>query len=188
MFLTPLKNSIINTNKIPTNENRKLIYQRVDNTITLSLKSTDNASNWAASVSKTLTGRPNSKTKKVVKNQKIAGYTTSPEGAHDNVEFKITAAFTAGGGKSTVTVNKAPPKYLSQARSKDFIVSYDSQEATADPSDGKEMYIANNVSVSSLSATYSSTTLTVTGRLSVSRFGSTSETFYIDIDNFVTLS
>ena len=50
------------------------------------------------------------------------------------------------------------------------------------------MYVTNKVSISSTTATYSSNTLTVTGRMSVEQFGSTSETFYIDIDNFVTLS
>ena len=50
------------------------------------------------------------------------------------------------------------------------------------------MYVTNKVGISSTSASYSTNTLTVTGKISVEQFGSTSETFYIDIDNFVTLS
>jgi len=187
MFVTPLKNSKINLNRVPTVNNRKFINQRVNNTVTLSLSSTDNSSNWGSFTTKTLTGKPHSIPKAKVKSQKSVGYKTVPQGAHVNVEFSITAAFSSGGGKSSVTVD-GPPAYLSAPRIEDTIVSYDTEKATNKEDDGKEMYVTNKVSISSTTATYSSNTLTVTGRMSVEQFGSTSETFYIDIDNFVTLS
>ena len=187
MFVTPLKNSKINLNRVPTVNNRKFINQRVNNTVTLSLSSTDNSSNWGSFTTKTLTGKPHSIPKAKVKSQKSVGYKTVPQGAHVNVEFSITATFSSGGGKSSVTVD-GPPAYLSAPRIEDTIVSYDTEKATNKEDDGKEMYVTNKVSISSTTATYSSNTLTVTGRISVEQFGSTSETFYIDIDNFVTLS
>tara|TARA_Y100000287_G_scaffold146376_1_gene121254 strand:+ start:77 stop:304 length:228 start_codon:yes stop_codon:yes gene_type:complete len=72
---------------------------------------------------------------------------------------------------------------LSTSKDKDFIVSYDTQETTIEKG-----FVRNEVLLSRLSHTYSGTTLTVTGYLTVGQFGSTSETFYIDIDNFITLS
>ena len=188
MFITPLKNSKINLKKVPTSNNKKFINQRINNTITLSLSSTDNSSNWGSFTTKTLTGRPHSLPKAKVKSQKEVGYKTVPQGAFINVDFSITATFSSGGGKTNVTVDGPPPVYLSRARTEDTIVSYDTIKATNKENDGKEMYVTNKVGISSTSASYSTNTLTVTGKISVEQFGSTSETFYIDIDNFVTLS
>tara|TARA_Y100000015_G_scaffold22871_1_gene22142 strand:- start:1725 stop:3359 length:1635 start_codon:yes stop_codon:yes gene_type:complete len=181
VFIEPLSGTRL-TRKVPTAVNPIEVMQRVNNTITLSLKSTN--SQWGSFTTKTLTGRPNTKpiTKRV--DTLASGYTTAPSGAFNNVYFSIAAEFTAGGGKTTVTQNRGPAMGdLSTSKDKDFIVSYDTQETTIEKG-----FVRNEVLLSRLSHTYSGTTLTVTGYLTVGQFGSTSETFYIDIDNFITLS
>ena len=181
VFIEPLSGTRL-TRKVPTAVNPIEVMQRVNNTITLSLKSTN--SQWGSFTTKTLTGRPNTKPIARRVDTLASGYTTAPSGAFNNVYFSIVAEFTAGGGKTTVTQNRGPAMGdLSTSKEKDFIVSYDTQETTIEKG-----FVRNEVLLSRLSHTYSGTTLTVTGYLTVGQFGSTSETFYIDIDNFITLS
>jgi len=166
IFLRPKGGTSLLEN-IPTEDNPRQIYQRVNNTITVTFTSAN--SEWGTFGNFTVVGRPNKKP--------VHSY----NGPFTNKDFSITAALTLG-GKTATAISGINKGSLSLPQQTGTIVSYRGKK---DTSTG---FIPNKFEINNFKSVLSGTTLTVTGKFNVEQFGSLSETITINIDKLFSVA
>ena len=163
---------------VPSKSNPFEFTQRIDTTISLNLK-TANTSNWTIGSAATISDRPGKKPLRVTKKTFPEVDMKFVDGKPGYKQFSLTAAFGAGGGKSSAAlVTNRKPQLIDLSAPTDLTVLEKTDSGA----------IANRIRIEGADVSYATDTLTITGLLVVEKFGTTSETITIDIDNIVTLS
>jgi len=163
---------------VPSKSNPFEFTQRIDTTISLNL-TTANTSNWTIGSAATISDRPGKKPLRVTKKTFPEVDMKFVDGKPGYKQFSLTAAFGAGGGKSSAAlVTNRKPQLIDLSAPTDLTVLEKTDSGA----------IANRIRIEGADVSYATDTLTITGLLVVEKFGTTSETITIDIDNIVTLS
>ena len=87
--------------------------------------------------------------------------------------FEMTATFSSGGGKTSFTKSR-------NAKPSDIVIP-DTKITEDNPKNSE-------VTLLGLTTTTTSSSVTIKGLIKVEQFGTSNETFKINIDNFITLS
>ena len=197
IYIVPTGLTVMN-DRVPTEANPKRYRQNVLTTITLAATSTAHAGVWTFGGAASISGQPGKTPvssglidyKTTLENGETLDYTIM-DGRPGYRAFTLTAVlgsgsaaitpFTTGKGASIPGVG-AIASNLSTATAIDdrtYALDFLAEDGTL---------IENDVILESLTTTYSAPNLTITGLLKVRKFGTSSEAFTIDIDNFITTS
>ena len=163
---------------VPSKSNPFEFTQRIDTTISLNL-TTANTSNWTIGSAATIVDRPGKQRARAVKKTFPEVDMKFVDGKPGYKQFSLTAAFGAGGGKSSAALVTNRKPQLSDMSTPESLESLEKSDSSA---------IVNEVRIEGTDVSYDTNTLTITGLLIVDRFGTKSETITINIDNIVTLS
>ena len=163
---------------MPSKSNPFEFTQRIDTTISLNL-TTANTSNWTIGSAATIVDRPGKQRARAVKKTFPEVDMKFVDGKPGYKQFSLTAAFGAGGGKSSAALVTNRKPQLSDMSTPESLESLEKSDSSA---------IVNEVRIEGTDVSYATNTLTITGLLIVDRFGTKSETITINIDNIVTLS
>jgi len=201
IYIVPTGSTVMD-DRVPSESNPKRYRQNVATTIQLSAISTSFASNWTFGGSASIVGAPGGKPalsklidhKTTLENGEKLSHTimdgrpgyraftlTAELGTADGRDEAAITPFTTGKGVST-------PGFGATASDLSASTVINDQTYRLDPIAEDGTLIENNVTIESLTTSYAAPNLTITGLIRVKQFGTSSEAFTIDIDNFITTS
>ena len=197
IYIVPTGLTVMN-DRVPTEANPKRYRQNVLTTITLAATSTAHAGVWTFGGAASISGQPGKTPvssglidyKTTLENGETLDYTIM-DGRPGYRAFTLTAALGSGSAAITpFTTSKGAslPGAGATANHLSTPTAIDDQTYRVDFLAEDGTLIENDVILESLTTTYSAPNLTVTGLLKVRKFGTSSEAFTIDIDNFITTS
>ena len=184
--------------RVPTESNTKKYRQNVLTTITLAATSTAHAGVWTFGGAASISGVPGKKptlsklidNKTTLENGETLDYTIM-DGRPGYRAFTLTAALGSGTAAITpFTTSKGAslPGAGAIASSLSDATAINDRTYALDFLAEDGTLIENSVLLESLTTSYSAPNLTITGLFKVEQFGTSSEAFTIDIDNFITTS
>ena len=197
IYIVPTGLTVMN-DRVPTEANPKRYRQNVLTTITLAATSTAHAGVWTFGGAASISGQPGKTPgfnglidhQTTLENGETLDYTIM-DGRPGYRAFTLTAALGSGSAAITpfaTSKGASVPGAGATANDLSTPTAIDDKTYRVDFLAEDGTLIENDVILESLTTTYSAPNLSITGLMRVRKFGTSSEAFTIDIDNFITTS